>query len=136
MKCKCGTEFSGDVCPKCGREASMTEKKSIWDKLEVITDKKTMLSVGSLLVGIYCVLTGYILPTPLFFAGAVLFSPILRKKHPQKERVFSIIGSVILCLGVGLARLETAIVEEIEEEAAAETQYYEPTTNEERYGNW
>lgn len=111
------------------------DKKSILDKLEFLTDKKTMLSVGAVVSGVFCLLLGYWLTVPFCIAGAVFFSPQMRKKHPSKEMLFSIIGSVLLCLGFFAFKLQDAVMEEPEEESAYSDTYYGPTTNEERYGN-
>ena len=144
MKCECGTEFEGNFCPSCGRPAideakpsakPDSGKKTIWDRLEFLTDKRTLLSAGSVLSGLYCVFAGYWITALLFFAGAVLFSPQLRKKHPNKVWLLSIIGSVVLFLGIFAAKFQDALIEVMEEEESySDSYYYEPTTNEERYG--
>ncbi len=145
MKCECGNEFEGNFCPDCGRSANKTiklekensgEKKSFLDKLEFITDKRTMLSAGAVVSGIYSLSAGYWFTAPLFFIGAVLFSPQMRKRHSAEVKLLSILGSVLLFLGICFGVLQEIMVEAVRDEIYSDYSYYEPTTNEDRYGDW
>lgn len=141
MKCECGTEFEGNFCPSCGRsitnETNGSNKKSILDKLEFLTDKKTMLSAGCVVSGLYCIFAGYWFTAPLLFVGAVLFSPQMRRRHSTEVKLLSILGSLMIFMGICFGVLHEVLVDAIWDEAASENSYYsEYTTNEERYGDW
>ena len=145
MKCECGNEYEGNFCPECGRSAVKEVKlekqtagdgKSILDKLEFLTDRRTMLSAGTVLSGVYCIFAGYWFTAPLFFIGAVLFSPQMRRRHSAEIRLLSILGSIMLFLGICFGVLQEILVDAVIEEASSGYSYYEPSTNKERYGNW
>ncbi len=146
MRCECGTESESNFCPNCGRPIVKDEKytitpennkKSILDKLEFLTDKRTMLSAGCVLSGVYCIFAGYWFTAPLLFVGAVLFSPQMRRKHSAEVKMLSILGSLMIFLGICFGVLHEVLVEAVWDEAEAENSYYsEYTTNEERYGGF
>lgn len=118
MKCECGGEFTGNFCPYCGKPVqtpsreAVTQRpeekprKSIWDKLAVITDKKTRLCAGFALGAAVYLFSGYIFTGIAFGASAFLYSPYARKKYPSKRIMFMLIAWLLFFLGLAVAGIQ------------------------------
>ena len=115
MKCECGNDFEGNFCPKCGRaavqimmEQPIQEQQTgilpgndaVWDKLAYIASLDFKLFVGFILGALCAFIMGYVFSGLLFAFAAVLLSPVMTKRYPQKVTRFRIIVAILFFIGL------------------------------------
>lgn len=123
MKCnKCGKEFDGNFCPRCGnpalekKEETETNVKNKKAESGLSAESKDVLQgafvmymysrlkflfLGAFISAVCAFSMGKILSgIMLAAAGALLMPPVL-KKFKGKQRIYVIIA-IVVCLGIGI----------------------------------
>lgn len=116
MRCQnCGTEFSGNFCPMCGRGETVSDanqatdiaestpqnngSKSKLEKLEIILDRTNRMFIGSILATLFAFIAGYPLTGFILLICAVLTSPKIRVKFASQWALRMLVIILVVIAG-------------------------------------